>query len=162
MTIEFEMHVTSRLANFPRRFGKRVRAAGGRFSECRGYNDTRFVHLPIDCLSIAEDILEAALGNFGRATVIIRGVPGTPEEIVHYVRRPKSVNDASIGQRLRMIRDLAIAMFNEHQEKERERVARELAERPGTLREERARLVKRIIDIDLELAELERKEARTA
>jgi hypothetical protein len=41
-----EIHLRCHDENFLRRFGKRVKAAGGKYSEMRGYADTRYVFLP--------------------------------------------------------------------------------------------------------------------
>lgn len=36
----------SYIDEFPRRFGKQIRAAGGRFDECRGHQTTRYIYAP--------------------------------------------------------------------------------------------------------------------
>ena len=44
---EFELHLCSD-TDFPKLFGKRVKAIKGRYSACRGDQNTRYVHIPTD------------------------------------------------------------------------------------------------------------------
>lgn len=47
---------------FVKKFGKRVKAAGGSYSECRGHQETRFVNLPCS----EEALINAIWAEFGR------------------------------------------------------------------------------------------------
>ena len=74
----FEIHLGSDEA-FVKRFGRRVKAAGGNYSACRGHSSDRYVHLPVTARVLANEIIEA--GVFERwdtkakvpVTVIMRG-----------------------------------------------------------------------------------------
>lgn len=86
---EFELHLSAN-PDMPKRQGALVKSVGGRYSECRGYNDTRFVHLPNTEAGreIADLLLRTYPGrtsNNAKATaVILRG--GTDVGRVQYIK----------------------------------------------------------------------------
>lgn len=45
-----------------KKFGKKIKAAGGHYSECRGHQDTRFVYLPCE----QEALINTIWAEFGR------------------------------------------------------------------------------------------------
>ncbi len=64
--------------DFPRRFGARVKRAGGSYSECRGHQSTRFVHIGnnIAARLLVDELLAAA---YHAPVVIARGsIAGPP------------------------------------------------------------------------------------
>jgi len=72
---EIELHLSGN-PEFTRKYGQKVKAAGGRYSECRGDSSIRFVHLPLSCGDLANKLIreygQTRRGN-GRATIIFRG-----------------------------------------------------------------------------------------
>ena len=54
---QIELHIHAN-PEFPRRFGKAVKAAGGRYSAARGNSDTRFVFLPIAQTLLIDQIIK--------------------------------------------------------------------------------------------------------
>lgn len=68
MAYSIEMQLKTTNPEFVRKFGRRVKAVGGRYSSCRGYHYTRFVHIPVNTtfasgykgLKLAQEILDYA------------------------------------------------------------------------------------------------------
>lgn len=58
--------------DFPRRFGKRVKAAGGSYSSCRGHDHRRYVHLPLPGNEVLFNTLVCEQQN--GCTVVVRGL----------------------------------------------------------------------------------------
>jgi len=70
--------------DFPKRFGKRVKAAGGHYSECRGSCQIRFVNLPGTAAALADEMIAEACepytardGSTKRRRVIVVAEGGT-------------------------------------------------------------------------------------
>lgn len=76
------------------RYSKKVKALGGRYSDCRGYASSRYVHLPWsdEGRALANKLI-AELGKGSRTTVIVRGVDSFRGKhvhapvIVHYINQ---------------------------------------------------------------------------
>ena len=58
MSRDWELHLDPS-SEFPKRFGKKVKAAGGKYSECRGYCDRRYVTVPSTCVELIDALLAA-------------------------------------------------------------------------------------------------------
>lgn len=63
-----EMHIYDR-TEFPALFGKAVKAAGGRYNDCRGHQHERYVVMPTKSWELATQIMR----RFQPNTVILRG-----------------------------------------------------------------------------------------
>jgi len=74
--ITLEMHLSASPAFTAKRWGHRVKNLGGRYSECRGDRDTRFVELPAtrDGYLLADALLRD-FRKYGcnKTTVVVRG-----------------------------------------------------------------------------------------
>lgn len=99
----FELHINSD-PDFTKKFGKKVKAIGGHYRACRGYQTTRFVHIPNT--EEGRELAQAILDEFAfdsvkpdkfhlrkTSTVISRGLPLLLPSwaIVHYT---KSIDEA--------------------------------------------------------------------
>ena len=60
-------------SDLPKRFGRRIEAAGGTYSECRGSVDTRFVTLPADAGDLLDALVEA-FPHHRKTALIVRGI----------------------------------------------------------------------------------------
>lgn len=73
------VRIHASIEEFPRRFGKKIRAAGGRFDECRGHQTTRYIYAPntAETRAVLDAILTEAKGDgftsTKMATVIAEG-----------------------------------------------------------------------------------------
>lgn len=54
----WELHLNPS-SEFAKKFGKKVKAAGGTYSSCRGYCDTRYVTVPSACVELIDALLAA-------------------------------------------------------------------------------------------------------
>ena len=54
----WELHL-SPSAEFTKKFSKKVKAAGGTYSACRGYCDRRYVTVPSTCVELIDALLAA-------------------------------------------------------------------------------------------------------
>jgi hypothetical protein len=87
-----ELHLGSN-PEFTRKYGAKVKAAGGRYTECRGHSNTRFVDLP--WTDESRDLANKLIAEFGRLnnrTVVVlrpdrtfRGKHVHAPVVVHYV-----------------------------------------------------------------------------
>ena len=76
------------------RYSKKVKALGGRYSDCRGYASSRYIHLPWndEGRALANKLI-AELVKGSRTTVIVRGVDSFRGKhvhapvIVHYINQ---------------------------------------------------------------------------
>jgi hypothetical protein len=68
---------------FTRKYGKRVKAAGGRYSECRGHQSTRYVQIP--CEGNAA-LINAVARDFGRGSYYATKAPKGTVTMVAEVR----------------------------------------------------------------------------
>ncbi len=78
-----ELHLSSD-PHFAKKYGKAVKALGGRYSECRGHSNARYVTLPLTCegRSLANKLV-AEFGRGRRTTVIARDVESFRGKHVH-------------------------------------------------------------------------------
>lgn len=78
---EMELHIYGN-PEMPKRFGAKVKALGGSYSACRGYESTRFVYLPLttEGFALAEELV-AAYPDAGQTTVIFRGKARTADAV---------------------------------------------------------------------------------
>ena len=67
-----ELHLSTS-PELPKRFGKRIKAAGGDYSACRGYCDHRYVTLPLtdDTRGLINDLLRAHGKTGGKGTTVV-------------------------------------------------------------------------------------------
>lgn len=71
----FEIHVSAYIDDFVRRFGRKIKQAGGTYSHCRGHEHKRYVKVPNTTEGRqAADVLIASQRAGRRPTIIIRGV----------------------------------------------------------------------------------------
>jgi hypothetical protein len=153
----FELHIWggpdfTRLA-----WARKVKDLGGSYSECRGYNDTRFVFLPNTApgRKLAAEI-GTQFPRRGKLTLIFRDVEGTwrrgegssnltVQEIAAEGREPAAVLDSIAGCLRRFEARAqawwerkgfaaAVARVNEEKEAERWRKARALADAAASAR----------------------------
>lgn len=66
--VGIELHVTAHTDGFKPALRKRIKKAGGHYSECRGHTTTRFVKIPAASAELADEVFEACTTS----TVIIR------------------------------------------------------------------------------------------
>lgn len=149
--------------DMPARFGSAITSLGGDYNQCRGYHTTRFVKLPmtVEGIDLAVDLLrfyanKRYVSRFDRTvevmaptTVVLRGGTSYQDSFADVLK----VDSCEQAERLfyrawGKQRGVVFAAA----EKTAERQAQESAARPGKLREERARLLARLAEIDAELA----------
>lgn len=87
MKIEgIELHLNSDPA-FVARFGKKVKQAGGKYSHVRGSSEKRYVTMPIDKLSLIDE-MAASFPSYKKTTGIVRGGDASKlpsNVVVHYI-----------------------------------------------------------------------------
>lgn len=92
-----EMHLSVN-AELPKRFGTRIKAAGGEYSTCRGYTTKRFVTVPISETELINELMAAYGRRFEddtqKITVIFRGGFRETGRIVQYARQGSTVEAA--------------------------------------------------------------------
>lgn len=129
---------------FPARYGHRVKEIGGKYSACRGNQTTRYVTLP--ATSEGGDL----------AVVLLEKYPEHKKTFVSgyaycvgntWVNVKPGQERTSIARLLGTIRGMELAAaLKADDQREQERM-----ERPAKLKEERARLLARLAEIDREL-----------
>jgi len=67
-----ELHLASN-STLPKRYGKKIKAAGGRYDACRGHSSTRYVTLPIEGNEALINTLCHDYGFQKQTTIIMRG-----------------------------------------------------------------------------------------
>jgi len=82
-----ELHL-SPCPTFTKRFGRRVKALGGRYSDCRGSSYKRFVTVPVAIPEgrVLVDVLVAAYGG-PNTTAVLRGPSSGPGVVLKVDRR---------------------------------------------------------------------------
>lgn len=79
-----ELHLNTS-PDFVKRYGKRVKAAGGRYSRVNGYVESRYVTVPVSDPALIDDIAESFPG-YKKTVSIVRGDFKIPSRVaVHYV-----------------------------------------------------------------------------
>jgi hypothetical protein len=81
-----ELHLNSDTA-FVSKFGKKVKQAGGKYTHVRGYSEKRYVTMPIDKLSLIDE-LAISFPCHKKTTGIVRGGDATrlpSNVVVHYI-----------------------------------------------------------------------------
>ena len=69
MSRDWELHLFPS-TEFTKKFGKKVKAAGGTYSACRGYCDRRYVTVPSTCVELIDALLAAY--PTGRTCAVLR------------------------------------------------------------------------------------------
>jgi hypothetical protein len=94
---EIEIHLNND-PTLAKQYGSQIKALGGRYSACRGYDETRFVHLPASASKLADKLL----ARFGRAkpVVIFRGGVVAPAWVT--VQYARSMAQAEAGYNTRL------------------------------------------------------------
>lgn len=86
---EFELHLDTD-PELVKKWGKKIKQAGGRYSHCRGYSDTRYVHIPTTTVGMS--IGDALINEFGYKKVCVvarsREMHLPANVSVSYVSRP--------------------------------------------------------------------------
>ena len=142
-----ELHVTDH-GELPKLFGKAIKDAGGKYTECRGHQTRRYVDIP----TTHTDLIDAVCRRFALDTVILRnerelltdlrGVPNNrfgrkADDIV--LNRFRAHRDNAVAALLARVRAIATPDAWERAEQlrqEREEIARRNAEHAAKLRQE--------------------------
>jgi hypothetical protein len=152
----FDLHL-SPSAELPKRFGKRIRAVGGTYSDCRGYDSVRYVSVPATKAGrvLADELLARFPGgrtlgtpsklSAGLTCVILRSFPRVPE-LVTYV--------TATGEAEQTLRATARKLHTEGKLPRPQTAAARAAERLARATAQVERLRAALAQAEAELAEL--------